>query len=80
MLLQLVGEQFGCEQLNGKPEVLGCVNAIKHSKVDTISVWHRTATNEEVKEKIRKAFEETLNKALEGSREIIENLKTIENE
>ena len=80
MLLLLVGSQFGCAPTNGKPEVLGIVNSIKHSKVDTIAVWHRTAKNEEVKEKLRTAFMESLNTALEGSREIIEKLKTIENE
>jgi hypothetical protein len=56
MLLLLVGSQFGCEKTNGKAEVLGLVNSVKHSKVDTIAVWHRTATNEAVKEKLKAAF------------------------
>lgn len=80
LLLLLVGSQFGCEPTNGKAEVLGIVNSIKHSKVDTISIWHRSAKNEEVKAKLRAAFENSLNTALEGSREIINKLKTIENE
>ena len=56
MLLLLVGSQFGCEKTDGKAEVLGLVNSVKHSKVDTIAVWHRTATNEAVKEKLKAAF------------------------
>lgn len=60
--------------------MLGIVNSIKHSKVDTISIWHRNAKDEDVKQKLRTAFESSLNSALEGSREIIDKLKTIENE
>ena len=57
LLLVLVGSQFDCAPTNGQPEVLGLVNSIKHVKVDTIAIWHRTAKNEEVKEKLRTAFE-----------------------
>jgi hypothetical protein len=60
--------------------VLGIVNSIKHSKVDTLSIWHRNAKDEDVKQKLRTAFENSLNSALEESREIIDKLKTIENE
>ena len=60
--------------------MLGIVNSIKHSKVDTLSIWHRNAKDEDVKQKLRTAFENSLNSALEGSREIIDKLKTIENE
>ena len=80
LLLLLVGSQFDCAPTDGKAEVLGIVNSIKHTKVDTISIWHRSAKNEEVKTKLKTAFETSLNNALDGSREIIEKLKTIENE
>ena len=60
--------------------MLGIVNSIKHSKVDTLSIWHRNAKDEDVKQKLRTAFENSLSSALEGSREIIDKLKTIENE
>lgn len=60
--------------------MLGIVNSIKHSKVDTLSIWHRNAKDEDVKQKLRTAFENSLNSALEESREIIDKLKTIENE
>ena len=59
VLLLLVGSQFGCT-ISDKPEVLGAVLAVKHAKVDAISIWHRTANNAEVKELIRAAFDQVL--------------------
>jgi hypothetical protein len=48
--------------------------------VDTISIWHRTAKNAEVKEQIRRIFEETLNHSLEASKAMCEKLKELETE
>ena len=54
LLLLLVGSQFGTKaNAEGQPEVLGLVLSVKHSRVDSISVWHRTASNAEVKEALR---------------------------
>jgi len=48
--------------------------------VDTVSIWHRSANNAEVKEQIRKVFEETLNHSLDASKAMCEKLKELETE
>jgi len=48
--------------------------------VDSVSIWHRTASNAEVKDKIHKAFEETLMHSLTASKAMFEKLKELETE
>ena len=50
-------------QRNVKPDILGLILSIKQQRVDTISVWHRTASSAEVKEQIRKVAYEVEAKA-----------------
>jgi len=74
----LIGEQFGCEK--AAAEVLGCVLATKMGKWDVISVWHRTSSDAESKEKIRAGLETVCLKAFEDSKDMVEKLKKIEDE
>ena len=56
LLLAMIGEQFeGIES----GEVLGLVMSLKFNN-DTISVWHRTASNKEIVAKLKKAIENVL--------------------
>lgn len=59
LLMVLVGQQFEC--VADKAEVLGLVLATKMGKWDVISVWHRTASHVENKEKIRANLEAVCN-------------------
>jgi len=78
LLMTLVGEQFGCEKAS--PEVLGLVLATKMGKWDVISIWHRTSSDADSKEKIRAGLEKVCLQAFEDSKEMVEKLKQIEDE
>lgn len=78
LCMTLIGEQFGCEKKVA--EVLGLVLATKMGKWDVISVWHRTSSDAESKEKIRAGLEKVCLQAFEDSKAMVEKLKMIEDE